>query len=379
VDAKAAGLLRELVAIPSMNPYRTGTLEAGFGEERLARHVAACLEAAGLRVELSEVLAGRPNVVATLGGEADVAPLLFVAHLDTVPVEGMTIAPFEARVKGGRLHGRGACDNKGSMAAMMAALRRVAAGGTNPGPIVFAATADEESGFRGIQKLVADGVRARAAFVGEPTGLAIIIAHRGVVRWSVATSGTSAHSSHPEQGVNAIYRMAPLVGELERLAGDIAARPAHPLVGPPTLSVGTIHGGHSVNTVPDGCAIEVDRRFLPGDSPDDAEREVRALVERHPGATLERFLTAPAFEIAPDASVVGMARDAVAAVAGEARTVGVAYGTEAPHLHNAGIPAVVLGPGDGAQAHSADEFIDLAQLEAAARVYEHLMTQPVRS
>lgn len=381
-------LLRELVSIPSMNPYRRPDLPPGYGEAALAARVAACLRDAGLSVQLQEIAPGRPNVLARLEGPPDAAPRLFVAHLDTVPIEGMTIAPFEGAVRGGRLYGRGACDNKGSLAAMLAALRRVADSRSNASPILFAATADEENGYRGIRAALrhwrpgtADGgprpQRApRAAFVGEPTGLRIVIAHRGVVRWTIAQSGQSAHSAHPEQGVNAIYRMTPLLRDLEALAAEIARRPAHPRVGPPTLSVGTIHGGHSVNTVPDHCILEVDRRLVPGESPDAAEAEVRALAERH-GAAVERFFYAGAFEVPQDALAVRMATKAVAAVTGEATTIGVAYATEAPEVFDAGIPVVVLGPGDASKAHAADEWIELDQLDAASQVYEHLMTQSV--
>jgi acetylornithine deacetylase len=175
--------------------------------------------------------------------------------------------------------------------------------------------------------------------------------------------------------------MAPVLRDLEALAAEVGGRPAHPLVGPPSLSVGTIRGGHSVNTVPDQCVIEVDRRLVPGESPDTAEAEVRALAENH-GATLDRFFAAAAFEIPPDSLPARMARRAVGSQS-EIRNpkseignlIGVPYATEAPEVFAAGIPVVVIGPGDGAKAHSADEFIDLGQLQAAEQVFEHLMTQ----
>lgn len=365
-------LLRELVSIPSMNPYRSGTHEEGYGEARLAERVAAVLRAAGLSPELREVEPGRPNVLARLDGPAGGDPLLFVAHLDTVPVEGMTVQPFAGLVKDGCLYGRGACDNKGSMAAMLTALRRVAAAKSNRVPILFAATMDEESSYGGIRALVEDGIKARAGIVGEPTKLDVVIAHKGAIRAAISTHGTSAHSSDPSQGVNAIYRMAPLLMDLEKLAAELPTRPAHPLVGPPTLSVGTIHGGITVNTVPDRCTIEVDRRLLPNESGEEAASEIRAIAERH-GATVVDIFAGGPFEVREDAEVVTRARAAVAAVLGEARTVGVPFGTEASELMRAGIPAVVVGPGDAAKAHSADECVPLDQLEAAARIYEHIM------
>jgi len=423
MSADLEALLRELVSIPSMNPFRTGKSDPGYGEARLAERVAAWLREAGLAAETHDIAPGRTNVAALLDGPRGAAPLLFVAHLDTVPAEGMTVPPFEGIVKEGRLYGRGACDNKGSLAAMLAALRRVAAAKSNRCPILFAGTADEESGYGGIRSFLGAAVSAgssvprsacptvlrsssspgagegedtagqasrgtaekprpkpfshvlwppRAGVVGEPTSLRIIIAHRGVARWTLTTHGQSAHSAHPEEGINAIYRMAPLVADLAALAAEIARRPPHPLVGPPTLSVGTIHGGLSVNTVPDRCAIEVDRRLIPGESAESAAAEVAAVARRH-GATLDDLFGSDPFEIAREADVVRLVSDAVRAETGQAEAVGVAYATEAPEVLRAGIPVVVFGPGEGAKAHSADESIPLDQLEAASRIYERIM------
>ena len=373
MDGELIGLLRDLVAIPSLNPYRTETDDPRFGEAAIADHVAALAHDAGLAVECQEAAPGRPNVVAALDGPLGGPPLLFVAHMDTVPVEGMTIAPFAAEVRDGRLSGRGACDNKGSLAAILTALRRVAAAKANAHPIVFLATADEESGFRGVRRFLADGPAVKMAFIGEPTQLQLIAAHRGAARTLISTHGKSAHSATPSEGVNAIYRMAPLVTALEALAAELEARPPHPLTGPPSLSVGTIRGGHSVNTVPDHCAIEVDRRLIPGETPDVAESAIRAIAERS-GATVEAFLAVPPFEVPVDSDVVRRASAAVEAVIGQAEIIGARYCTEAAAFAAAGIPAVVMGPGDAKQAHSADEWVALDQVEAACRVYELLMS-----
>ena len=372
MDEPLVALLRQLVAIPSMNPYRARALGGGYGEQALATHVAAFLRDAGLAVELREALPGRPNVFATLDGPDALEPLLFVSHLDTVPVDGMTIEPFAATVEGGRLFGRGACDTKGSMAAMLAAIQRVAHAKTQRSAILYAATVDEEDCFSGIRALAESRPRARAAIVGEPTRLDVVIAHRGVARCKIATRGKSAHSSCPEQGINAIYRMAPLLADLEALAGQLLEHPPHPMVGGPRLSVGTIAGGHSVNTIPDRCVVDVDRRLLPGESPDEAYQPLRDIARRH-GATLEPFFQAPALEMPADAEIVRRAAEAVRAVTGDAKIVGAPYGTEAPVLAQAGIPAVVLGPGDSAKAHSSDESIPLDQLEAACQIYQRLM------
>lgn len=374
MDDALVTLLARLVAIPSLNPYRAETDDPRCGEAALAEFVAGFLREAGLAVELAEVMPGRPNVVASLDGPLGGAPLLFVAHLDTVPVEGMTIDPFAGEVRDGLLYGRGACDTKGSMAAMLAALRRVAEAKANRHPLMFVATVDEESGFSGIRAFLVSGREVEAAFVGEPTGLALIIAHRGVARYGITTHGKSAHSAIPGEGVNAIYRMAPIVTELEALARELQARPPHPLVGPPSLSVGTIRGGHSVNTVPDRCVIEVDRRLVPVETPDVAEAAIRAIAERG-GATVEPIFCAGAFEMPRDSDVVRRAVAAAEAVLGQASIIGARYCTEAAELALAGIPAVVVGPGEGLKAHSADECIALDQLEAACQIYQHLMTR----
>lgn len=372
MDDAVTDLLRELVAIPSMNPYLSETLEEGYGEAAVAERVAAFLRDAGLTAEVREVRPGRPNVVASLDAPAGGEPLLFVAHLDTVPVTGMTVPPFEGRVEGGRLYGRGACDNKGSLAAMLTALRRVAATKANRVPLLFAATMDEESGYGGIRALIAEGLNVRGAIVGEPTQLGVIVAHKGALRVAITAHGTSAHASTPERGDNAIYRMARIIADLEALAAELPTRPPHPRVGPPTLNVGTVHGGLTINTVPDRCVVEVDRRMLPGEPVAPAEAEIRAIAERH-GAEFKLVFAADGFAADEGGELVAMARDAVASVLGDARVVGVPYGTEASALARAGIPALVLGPGDAAQAHAADEWVEIAQVEKAASIYERIM------
>jgi len=372
MDNELVRLLCDLVGVPSVNPYRAEILESGHGEAGMANRVAAFALESGLHPEIVEVAPGRTNAIVRLDGPQDVPPILFVAHIDTVPVEGMTIDPFDAAVRDGRLYGRGACDNKGSVATVLTAMKRVAARGGNPSPVILACTADEECGFSGIRSFLADPPPARFGIVCEPTKLEIIVAHRGALRCIVDTHGKSAHSAHPETGENAIYHMAGVITALREFADALAARPAHPLVGGPCLSVGTIHGGHSVNTVPDHCVIEVDRRLLPDESPEEAESEIRTLVEAF-GGTVEPASHIGSFEIGEGEPVVAIAREAVSAVTGGATIVGVGYGTEATEVHAAGIPCVVLGPGAGSKAHSDDEYIDVDQLEACARIYEKII------
>ena len=183
----------------------------------------------------------------------------------------MTIDPFGARIEDGRLYGRGACDIKGGMASMLAAFARLVRekprGACN---VVMACSVDEEHTFLGVQEMVKRGLKADMAVVAEPTGLRIVKAHKGVCRWLVTTPGRSCHSSPPELGVNAIYRMARVLAGIEQLRRRAVRSRSDPLLGPPTLSVGRIEGGTSVNTVPDRCRIEVDRRLVPGEDADAA-------------------------------------------------------------------------------------------------------------
>src|SRR5512140_816349 len=259
-------LLSDLVAIPSINPMGRGREGAEYGEQALAEFVADYLRRAAVDVELDEVAPGRPNVVARLDTGAQTT-LLLEAHLDTVFADRMTIEPFRAGIRQGRLYGRGACDTKGALAAFLFAIRSCAEGMQKPAVnILFLATADEEYGFTGAKHAVARGLQADFGIVGEPTGLHIVRAHKGVLRWKVVTHGVAAHSAYPERGKNAIYAMARVIARLEQHADGLVREPRHPLLGTPTLSVGVIEGGQTVNIVPDRCMIEVDRRTLPGET-----------------------------------------------------------------------------------------------------------------
>jgi acetylornithine deacetylase len=370
-------LVAEMVAIPSVNPL-DGPIGDGRGEGRLAGYVCAQLSEAGLECELREVVAGRPSVVARLPGASEEA-VWFDAHLDTVSAEGMAFDPFAARIEGDILHGRGAADDKGSLAAMMAALLRVAGSGVPPpATIILTATADEEYQMRGLRSLLDSGLQARAAIVGEPTGLEIVVAHKGVVRFQVITRGRSVHSSRPQEGVNAIYAMASVVQALEAYAKGGVGRESHPLLGRATLSVGVIRGGEYVNVVPDRCQVEVDRRLLPGEEGRRAVADVRAYLHSALGeeADLEvthPTLTVPGLEISESEPIVQAALAAARKVLGRATTNGMTGTTHAGPLQKAGIPALVFGPGAMGQAHTATEQLDLSQMEQAAAVYEVLM------
>jgi acetylornithine deacetylase/succinyl-diaminopimelate desuccinylase-like protein len=378
-------LLRDLVAIPSINPMGRPLQGPEIFEHRLTAYLEDAFRALGVRHERQPVAPLRDNIVAYHEPPDATSTLLFEVHQDTVPVDGMTIDPFGAAVAGGRLSGRGACDVKGGMAAMLATFARlVRERPARCARVVLACTVDEESTFLGVQRLVRDDLRGHfpgpvAAVVAEPTGLDVVHAHKGVVRWHLRTAGRSCHSSRPERGVNAIYHMAALLPLVERFADELRAARSHPLLGPATLSVGRIEGGTSVNTVPDRCSVEIDRRVLPGETAAAAPAELLAYLKRQaPGhidlSQSEPWLNCPA--LAPEGSEELVRRLGVAidAVRGGHAVVAVPYGTDASTLAEAGVPAVVFGPGSIDQAHTCDEWVDLAEVEAASEVLYRLAT-----
>jgi acetylornithine deacetylase len=374
-------LLAELVAINSVNASMPG----GPGEAALADRVAAFGRAFGAEVTTDEALPGRPNVTlglpASAGGPAERRRLLFDVHLDTVPLEGMRDA-LSPRIEGGRMWGRGACDTKGSLAATLTAMRRLAEEGRpRRNDVVLLCTVDEEYRKRGVMHAVAGGLTADAAIVGEPTNLRPVIAHKGAVRWRLTALGRAAHTSRPEQGNNAIYQMVEVIEHLRERIEPALAQATHPLLTPPTLTVGTIEGGVGVNIVPERCAIEIDRRTLPQEEPEAILTEIDALMaelmRRRPDLRIEReapFLSERGLETAPDAPVVRALQAACRDVLGPDAPVtpeGVPYGTDATHLGE--IPCVVFGPGDIAQAHSADEWVELVQVEAGVEIIYRVM------
>jgi acetylornithine deacetylase len=370
-------LVADLVAIPSINPLE-GPLTEGRGEAQLAAFVHSYLQEAGIECELRDALPGRPNVVARLPGASEEA-VWFDAHLDTVSAEGMQFEPFAARIEGDQLFGRGSADDKGSLAAMIAALLEVAASGTPPpATILLTATADEEHQMTGLRTLLDSGLQARAAIVGEPTGLEIITAHKGVCRFQITTRGKAVHSSRPEEGVNAIYRMASIVQALEAYAKGGVGSGAHPLLGRATLSVGVIRGGEYVNVVPDSCLIDVDRRLLPGEEGRPAVIDVRTYLTNVADEGLDfevsdPLLLVPGLDIRGDDPLVQAAAAAIKQVTGKAHLNGMTGTTHAGPLTEAGIPSLVVGPGAMGQAHTATEQLDLTQVEQAAAIYQALM------
>ena len=353
------------------------------GPEIYEHQVTAYLEeffrGLGVPFQRQPIAPARDNIIARWERPGAERTLLLEAHQDTVPTDHMTIDPFGAKIEDGRLYGRGACDVKGGMAAMLAAFARLVrerpSGASN---VILACTVDEEHTFLGVQQLVRGGVRADFAVVAEPTQLQIVNAHKGVVRWQVETRGRSCHSSAPEKGSNAIYHMARVLPAIEQFADWLRGSRADTLLGPPTLSVGRIEGGSSANTVPDRCAIDIDRRLLPGEDPLAAPNQLATFLKTKlpPELTFVRSevrLRAPALSAAGSENLVDRLADAIDAVRGAHQVTAVPYCTDASTLAEAGIAAVVFGPGDIAKAHTCDEWVALGEVEQASEILYHLV------
>lgn len=391
-------LLHELIAIPSVNPLGQDAAAAGIcGEARLTNFLQGVCERLGWRWLRQQVHPGRDNLLALIPGGRELQ--LWDVHQDTVGVDGMTIDPFGGEVRDGRVYGRGACDDKGPMAAMIAALSRLEGASPNCPTIVLALPVNEECGFTGATALCdlwhperrsaheTTGTITVAelfprvpdlAIVAEPTNLNVIVAHQGMVRWRCETIGRAAHSSRPGEGVNAIYAMGRVAQSIEAYQARLAAGPEHPLCGRPAVSVTTIHGGVGINTIPDRTTVTIDRRVSPGENPSDAYADVVRFVAEHAelgNARVEHeapFMKSFGLSDAHNRQLVERLQTLVQSTGRACQQLGAPWGTDGAAFSAAGVPTVVFGPGSVQQAHTADEFIDIAELARGTELFEQI-------
>jgi acetylornithine deacetylase/succinyl-diaminopimelate desuccinylase-like protein len=371
---KTEKLLCELIALPSVN---NALLPAGHpraGEQRVADFLAATLVSAGLGVDLQEVFPGRNNLLARLSPSGKVRQRILLApHMDTVDAaDAKQLSPEKI---GDRICGRGACDTKGSVAAMAGALCELAGSNRRPQAteIIFAGLIDEEVGQAGSRALVKSKLKADLAIVGEPTRLEIMTAHKGNLWLKLETHGQAAHGARPDLGKNAVHEMARVVDLLETDYAAQLRQRRHALLGRPTINVGTISGGVQANIVPDYCAITIDRRTIPGETDASVLREIKALLKKkHLRATFANTKDAPCFPMETDTRLP-LVREFMRSV-GQSRARGADYFCDASVLSRGGTPSVVFGPGDIAQAHTADEWISAKSLERAREILVHFLS-----
>ena len=362
--------LADLVAINSVNPQYPG----GPGEGALAEYVADYFRKNSIPFELQRVLEGRSNVIARLEGKPGGRTLVLEAHMDTASELGMRRDPFRPQREGNRLYGRGSCDTKAGLAAMMHALKILREADVRPeASVILVAAVDEEYAFQGVAKFLEKGIHADGAIVAEPTGLETVVASKGVLRWRLKTRGRTAHSAKPHLGINAVNKMAKVLTAMDERFPAVFEKRHHPLLGSPTLNVGIIRGGVQVNQVPDSCTIEIDRRLLPGETKESVWKEFEACSPACARTTqswkwkwnlpcsrtilLRRELPRESCKI-----VSKISQELI----GHSEIVGVPYGSDASKLARAGIPSIILGPGSIDQAHAADEYVELDQVALAA-------------
>ncbi len=358
----AEQLCRALVQIPSENP--SGAPESK-GEAAMAQFVADFLTDRGATVQFESIAPGRPNVYGWFPAPANSQyRILFAPHLDTVPGRGMTIDPFVAACRDGRIYGRGASDTKGPMAAMLWALATVNLSQLNV-TVGFAGLADEEADQIGA-KTCAKNVKTDLVIVGEPTDLTVVYTHKGTAWTEWEARGKSAHASMPEAGLNAIELLTKGYADLKRAFPQLCAAPENSLLGPPTISLGTIHAGTKINVVPDHCVAEVDIRTVPGQ-----EKMVTAvqdfLCDRHPAITVRPLKVSNPMHTDPSHPLIQKL------VSYGAPLAGASWFCDAAHFADQGIPAVALGPGSIKQAHTSDEFIDVAELERGVQFFRNFL------
>ncbi|HXJ61464.1 MAG TPA: M20/M25/M40 family metallo-hydrolase [Verrucomicrobiae bacterium] len=370
----AVKLLRDLIALPSVNPAFLPERDPRGGEQRIVDFLTATATRAGLDVETDEVFPNRCNLIIRLLPAGRIRQRVVLApHMDTVGVS--SDEQFQPVLKRGRLHGRGACDTKGSVAAMTAALLNLAAAARRPSgtEVMLIALVDEESAQSGSRHLVRRGFRAELAVVGEPTRLRVVTAHKGDLWLQLETRGVAAHGSRPELGRNAVHLMARIVDLLETRYARQLRRLRHPLLRHATINVGTIAGGRQPNIVPDRCVIRIDRRTVPGERDSAVKQEILRFIRQHgfTASLVDTKSEGPAPPLETDRRLPLVQQ--FLRCAGQKDPAGVDFFTDAGVLAAGGIPSVVFGPGDIAQAHTADEWVAVRQVERATRLLQRFL------
>jgi acetylornithine deacetylase len=383
--ASVEALLARMVGFNTVNSSVSGD---PFTELKLAEFLETIAIGYGLTTRRLPVAGRSHNLLVTWRTAAAGAPwLLFDSHMDTVRIDGMTIDPLAAGIRDGRMYGRGTCDTKGTGAAMLWALGEYARSDRQPNNIAILFSVDEEFGMSGVRSFVANdydslGFRPRGVIVGEPTLLRPVVAHNGCVRWRITTTGVAVHSSDPSRGVSAIRKMVDVIEAVERqyipkLAGH------HALTGRAQCSINIIRGGQQINVIPDECTIDLDRRVVPGENSDTVLPAVQAVLDELTAADSSLQVTqSPIFSCPPlcpsaDPSFLAIVQRVLGDMGLPTDAEGVPYATDGGDLAVTGLPIVVLGPGDVAQAHTKDEWLALEQLRGGVELYRRLMEAEV--
>ena len=358
-------LLRELVARPSINPTFLEDRPDLTGEERVAEFLEDLARAEGIEVSRQSVLPGRKNLIARLKPVGKTRnTVMLTPHLDVVPAPEKDFRP---KIKEGKMYGRGTCDTKGSVAAFFSAFLELAGKANRPREteILFVGLVDEEFGQAGSRTLAQKGPKGDLAIAGEPTGLQVVTAHKGNLWLQLKTKGKSAHGSTPHHGKNAISEITPILDFLFNDYPKFLESKTHPLLGSPSVSVGKIRGGSQPNVVPDGCIIDLDRRTIPGETEASVKKELTQAFKSR-GISLPEFSksrSVPCLPLDTDPALPFV--QSFLKAANRRKPKGVPYFTDASPIATGGTPALVFGPGNIAQAHSTDEWVEIEQVDRA--------------
>ena len=356
--------LQLLIRTPSVNPSLAP--DEGCTEAAIACAARDWLLARGVRSWTDEASPGRLNAVAEVGGGKR-STLVFCAHLDTVGTAGMTIPAFDPRLEGSRVYGRGSYDMKGSAAAIMGAAT-VLAHEAFPGRVRLALVADEEYASLGAQDFV-KRYPADACVLTEPSEGKLVLAHKGFVWAEIITHGRAAHGSRWDLGVSAIGKMGRIIAALEEFDSRELRHRSHPLLGPASQHCALVKGGSGLSTYADRCELQVERRTLPGEAPQQVMEELSTLVAATGvEAEVRCLLDRPPLNCDPGATIAGCVRESATTVTGRSpEEAGVGYWMDAALFAAAGIPTVNYGPG-GAGAHEAVEWVDLDSVVTCSKV-----------
>ena len=368
-------LLRDLIALPSVNNAFLPPGDPHAGEELVADYLKNRARKAGLEIETQATNSGRDNLIVRLKPLGQATHRIILApHMDTVGGDLDKI--FRPTKKGERLHGRGACDTKGSVAVMFHAMEHLAKRHRPANTeIVFIGFVDEEcnqTGSRAFSKLK---LKANLALVGEPTRCRVVTAHKGDLWLRLSSRGKAAHGARPELGRNAVHTMAKCIDTIETEYAQNLWKRRHPVLGHPTINTGIVRGGSQPNIVPDVCEADLDRRTLPGESFTTISREIGEVLKKRglkARLTNVKGYTCPAMETDPTLPMVQQLMRTVR----QTKPLGVDYYCDAANIAATGVPAIVWGPGDIAQAHTADEWISIRQIERGMDVLTRFLLSP---
>lgn len=373
------GIASNMVKIPSYSLLENS-------ESEVAAYIHELLRSEGIRSELKEVEPGRTNIIAVLKGTGGGRSLMLCGHMDTVPAYGMS-DPFSGRVEAGKLYGRGSCDMKGPLAAMLAALIGIKRAGIPlKGDLVFAGVIDEEQTGKGVEYLAKNGPFVDGAVIGEPTDMRLALGHKGLEWLKIDVFGKKVHGGNMDKGINAIAMASKLI---ERIYGQYTPelkRRKHPVLGHPTINIGKIEGGDQPSTVPGICTIEVDRRWIPEESLDQVYAELSAMIsELHHqdpnfNAELKSYFSTD--DLLPHKPFFTEESDPLVQSTDHALQL-YQYPkiehTVFPAWSDAGILAaytaakcIIMGPGNLTLAHTSEEYIETQSLEQATKIYGHL-------